>query len=218
MGLKYFSPMTTLAGLFFTSFIVAFSGALMPGPLLTATISESSRYGPKAGPLLMVGHGILEITLVVLLFLGLAPLLTAPKVTAIISLVGGGILLWLAFGMFRSLPTLSLAVSEASHKRRGRLIASGIFISLSNPYWTIWWATIGLAYILQARNFGYLGIALFFIGHILADFAWYAAVSFAIGKGRRFFTPKVYKILVGACAAFLAVFAGIFLVHGGRSF
>jgi threonine/homoserine/homoserine lactone efflux protein len=212
--------MTTLAGLFFTSFIIALSGALMPGPLFTTTVSESSRYGPKAGPLLMVGHGLLEIALIVLLFLGLAPFLTNHKIIAAVSLLGGVILLWLAFGMFHSLPSLSLDVATALKKENanGRLITSGILVSLSNPYWTIWWATIGLAYILQARNFGYLGVAVFFVGHILADFVWYAAVSFTIGRGRRFFTPKVYKSIVGACAAFLAVFAGIFLVHGVRSF
>ena len=210
--------MAAFAGLFFTSFIVAFSGALMPGPLLTATVSESSRYGPKAGPLLMVGHGILEILLVVLLFLGLAPFLTAPKVTAAVSLIGSAILLWLAFGMFRSLPSLSINAKTDSKHGRGRLITSGILISLSNPYWTIWWATIGLAYILQAKKLGVTGIVVFFIGHILADLVWYTIVSFTVGKGRKFFTPRVYKGIVGVCAAFLALFAGIFLWYGVKTF
>ena len=212
--------MATFAGLFVTSFIVAFSGALMPGPLLTATISLSSRHGPKAGPLLMVGHGLLEITLIALLFLGLAPFLIDPKITAIVSLVGGVILIWLACGMLRSLPSLSLAAASASKKENAnsRLITSGILVSLSNPYWTIWWATIGLAYILQARNAGYIGVAVFFAGHILADFIWYALVSFTVGKSRKFFSPKVYKIVVGVCAGFLVAFAGIFLVHGVKGF
>jgi threonine/homoserine/homoserine lactone efflux protein len=210
--------MITLAGLFLTSFIVALSGALMPGPLLTATISESSRYGPKAGPLLMVGHGILEIALVALLFLGLAPLVTAPKVTALVSLIGSAILLWLAFGMFRSLPALSIDTASNPKKGRGRLITSGILVSLSNPYWTIWWATIGLAYILQAKNSGVIGIIVFFIGHILADLVWYTIVSFFVGKGRKFFTPRIYKGIVGVCAGFLVIFAGVFLVNGVKNF
>jgi threonine/homoserine/homoserine lactone efflux protein len=211
--------MATLAGLFATSFIVALSGALMPGPLLTTTVSESSRHGPKAGPLLMVGHGILEITLIALLFLGLAPLLTDKKVTAAVSLIGSAILLRLAFGMFRSLPSLSLDASAAPSKGRGtaRLISSGILVSLSNPYWTIWWATIGLAYILQARSSGYIGVAVFFAGHILADFLWYAIVSFTIGKSRKFFSQKIYRIIVGVCAGFLVAFAGVFLINGIRS-
>ncbi len=190
----------------------------MPGPLLTATVSESVRCGPKAGPLLMIGHGILEIALVALLFLGLAPYLTDRKTTAGISLIGGCILAWLAVGMFRSLPVLSLNTVSSSEKSRGRLVTSGILISLSNPYWSIWWATIGLAYILQAKDSGLIGTIVFFIGHILADLVWYSIVSFTVGKGRAFFTPRIYKGIVGVCAGFLVVFAGVFLWNGGRYF
>jgi threonine/homoserine/homoserine lactone efflux protein len=208
---------TSLPGIFFTSFIVALSGALMPGPLLTTTIGESSRHGSRAGPLLMIGHAVLELALVALVFLGLAPLLTKKTVTATISVIGSIILFRLAYGMFRSLPTLSLDPS-GTPLRRGhrRLVISGILVSLSNPYWSIWWATIGLAYILQARMFGITGVIVFFIGHILADFAWYSFISVSVGKGRKYFTPIIYRWLVAGCALFLVVFAVWFLVGGIR--
>jgi len=211
--------MGTLPGLFATSFIVALSGALMPGPLLTATISESARCGPSAGPFLMIGHGILEIILIVLLFLGLAPILTDKKIISMVSLVGCAILLWFAYGMVRSLPSLSFDVTAARKQRagRGRLIASGVLVSLSNPYWTIWWATIGLAYILQARSSGYIGVTVFFAGHILADFVWYAFVSFTVGKSRRLFSPKIYRSIVGVCAGFLVTLAVVFVMNGVRN-
>jgi threonine/homoserine/homoserine lactone efflux protein len=208
------SQLGGLAGIGIYSFMLALSGALMPGPLLTATVGESVRHGPRAGPLLVTGHAILEFALVAALFLGLAPLLKDTRVTAGISLAGGAILLWLAFGMFRTLPSLSIAGSGSSKKGQGRLITSGILVSLSNPYWTIWWATFGLAYILQSREFGVAGVAVFFIGHILADFAWYSLISFSIGKGRRFLTNAMYRGLVGFCAAFLLGFAGWFLWGG----
>jgi threonine/homoserine/homoserine lactone efflux protein len=206
--------MNSLSAVFLTSFIVALSGALMPGPLLTATIGESSRHGPRAGPLLIAGHALLELTLITLLFLGLAPLLTSVTVTGVIALAGGGILFWLAFGMFRSLPSLSLETERPSKGGHGRLVTSGILLSISNPYWTIWWATIGLAYILQSRRWGVAGVAVFFTGHILADFVWYSAVSFSIGKGRRFFIPAVYRSVVGGCAGFLTVFGSVFVFNG----
>src|SRR5271157_4108973 len=57
--------------IFTTSFTVALSGALMPGPLLTVTISESARRGYMAGPLLIVGHSVLELVLVTAICLGL---------------------------------------------------------------------------------------------------------------------------------------------------
>ena len=89
----------SLAQIFGTSFVIALSGALMPGPLLTATIAESSRRGFIAGPLLIGGHAILEMALIGALLLGLAPFLQKPAVFTIIALAGAGILLWMAVGM-----------------------------------------------------------------------------------------------------------------------
>jgi hypothetical protein len=59
--------LTTLLTIFASSFVIALSGALMPGPLLTATISECSQRGFIAGPLLITGHAILELVLVIAL-------------------------------------------------------------------------------------------------------------------------------------------------------
>lgn len=210
--------MDSLLGIGFYSFMLALTGALMPGPLLTTTIGESVRHGPRAGPLLVAGHAILEAALVAALFLGLAPLLTDNKITAGISIGGGAVLLWLAFGMFRALPSLSFEAGMPGRGREGRLITAGILVSLSNPYWTLWWATFGLAYILQAEKLGIAGVLVFFIGHILADFLWYGLISFTIGKGRRFFSVAAYRWLVGICALFLLGFAVWFVSLGLRGF
>ncbi len=199
--------MISLIGIGVTSFVVALSGALMPGPLLTTTVGESIRYGPRAGPLLIAGHAILELALVAALFLGLAPLLIDNKITAGISLAGGAVLLYMASGMLRTLPALSLDAAGFSKKSHGRLIASGILVSLSNPYWSVWWATIGLAYVLQSKQFGAAGVMIFFTGHILADLSWYTIVSFTVGKGKRFINNVMYRWIVGVCALFLAGFA-----------
>ncbi|MEK6653597.1 MAG: LysE family transporter, partial [Thermodesulfobacteriota bacterium] len=83
-----------------------------------------------------------------------------------------------------------------------------------NPYWVIWWATIGLAYILHSRQFGLAGISFFFAGHILADFVWYSAVTGAVGGGRRFLSDRLYRGIIGGCATLLVLFAGYFF-HAG---
>ncbi len=207
--------MTILALLtiFGTSFLIAFSGAMMPGPLLTVTINESSRRGFMAGPLLIVGHGILELLLVVGLLLGLGPLLQQESVFITTALVGSVVLLWMSIGMFRSLPALTLQ-TEASAGKRKNLLVAGILLSIVNPYWIIWWVTIGLGYILHSLNYGIWGVAAFFIGHILADLLWYAAVSASVWRGKSFLSDQAYKILIGACAVFLVVFAILFAYSG----
>ncbi len=205
--------MTIFWGIFVSSFLIALSGALMPGPLLTIAIGESPRKGYLAGPLLILGHGILEAALLVCLMLGLAPILKQDFVFGIIALSGSIILLWMAFGMFRSLPSLSLDF-DAEQSNGGHLILSGILMSLANPYWSIWWATIGLGYIVKCQEYGILGISAFFTGHILADLAWYSLISFSIVKGRSFLNTSFYRKLIGFCACFLVIFAGYFGYSG----
>jgi threonine/homoserine/homoserine lactone efflux protein len=196
--------------IFVSSYIIGFSGAMMPGTLLAVTVSESSRRGPSAGPLLVLGHGLLELTLVTALILGLAPLFSHKAFFLTVSLAGGCVLLWMAYDMFRSLPKLSLAVAPARGSET-HPVWNGILMSVVNPYWIIWWATIGLGYIINAKRFGLAGVAVFFTGHILADLTWYSAVSTGIGKGRRFFNDTVYRILIGICASALVFFASYFL-------
>ena len=199
--------------LFFTSFVIALSGALMPGPLLTITISESSRRGVSAGPLMILGHGILELVLVLALLYGAAPIFLREDVFVGISLTGGVILLWMAYTMIRGLPHLRMG-TDANVKENRNLVTTGIILSAANPYWLIWWATIGLGYIMYSSKFGAAGVAAFFFGHISADITWYALVSYGVVKGKHLFTDQGYRRLIGGCAVFLVVFAGYFLYCG----
>ncbi|MBW2018682.1 MAG: LysE family transporter [Deltaproteobacteria bacterium] len=201
--------MVLLFGIFGTSFVIALSGALMPGPVLTVTISESSRRGFWAGPLIIVGHGILELALVILLLLGLGPYLSQDIVFGVVGLLGALILMWMALSMFRSIPSLKFNLASDADTR-GNPVWAGILMSLANPYWIIWWATIGLGYIVYAMKFGAVGVIAFFAGHISADFAWYSAVSLAISKGRSFISDRLYKGIIAVCASALVVFGGWF--------
>ncbi|MBU0968247.1 MAG: LysE family translocator [Proteobacteria bacterium] len=205
--------LSSLAVIFASSFMIALSGALMPGPLLTVTISESSRRGASAGPLMMLGHGLLELVLVVALLSGMAPFFEQDGVFIVIALFGGGILLWMAVSMLRSLPTLRLDLDVHTEKTQN-LVMAGIMFSLANPYWTIWWASIGLGYIIHSFKFGIPGVLAFFTGHILADLLWYSLISFAIARGKRFFSDGFYRGLIGTCASLLVVFACYFLYSG----
>lgn len=206
--------MWELFTIFFSSFIIALSGAMMPGPLLTATISESSQRGASTGPLLIVGHGILELLLLVALVFGMAPFLQRGDVFAVVAISGGIILIWMAVGMFRRLPSLSISLNHVASKRRGSIVLNGAVLSIVNPYWIIWWATIGFGYVIYSWQFGMAGIAFFFTGHILADFAWYSTVSTVVGKGRNLFTDRLYRGIIATCAVVLILFAIYFFYAG----
>lgn len=202
-----------LITIFCTSFILALSGALMPGPLLTVTISESSKRGAMTGPLVIFGHGLLELALIAALLSGLAPFLVRDDVFIFISLTGSAVLLWMGIGMLRSLPELRLEYDPPSEKSKNRVLV-GIVLSAINPYWLIWWASIGLGYIMHSLKFGLLGVVAFFTGHILADLAWYALVSFGIARGKHLLSNGLYRKMIGGCALFLILFSCWFFYNG----
>lgn len=205
--------MLDIVAIFAASFALALSGALMPGPLFTITISESVKHGFKAGPLLMIGHALLELLLVVAVIQGLGAYLKLPSVIGIIATLGGSLLIYLGIDMVRSAGKLTLqkdsAASEFSFGRHP--VVLGVLASLSNPYWTLWWATIGLGYLVTAMKFGVIGITTFFLGHIAADFAWYSIVSLGISRGKTLLKDSGYQYLVRTCGVILFCFGGWFL-------
>ena len=198
------------------SFVIALSGALMPGPLLTVTISESARRGAWAGPLLIVGHGILEGALVILVLGGLSAFLQRPGFTFASFLLGGVILVAMGGVMMRDAKSTDLNTVTKGGGRRGNLLLLGILGSVSNPYWIIWWATVGLGYLAAAIKFGVPGVAAFFAGHIAADLAWYSLVSVAVARGRALFSGRGYRRIIVGCGLFLILFGGWFLQEGVR--
>lgn len=202
-----------LLTLFASSFIITLSGAVMPGPLMTVTISESSRRGAVVGPLMISGHALLEIALVAALFSGCAAFLQSDQVVITVALAGGSVLLWMGISMLRALPSIELP--RAGTEGTGRnLVLAGIVLSLCNPYWLIWWVSIGMGYILHSARIGPAGIGAFLCGHLLADLAWYTLISFGVARGRAWFTPGLYRALIGCCSIALLGFSGYFLTSG----
>ena len=97
-------------------------------------------------------------------------------------------------------------------------VLQGVTVSLSNPYWTLWWATIGVKLASDGLAIGPIGILAFFVGHELADVTWYGIVIAATHRGRRVLSGTVYRVVIGACALFLVYLGGRFLADGIGTF
>ncbi|MBU0516019.1 MAG: LysE family translocator, partial [Proteobacteria bacterium] len=89
---------------------------------------------------------------------------------------------------------------------------AGVLTSISNPYWVLWWATVGPMVIRQRLSLA--GVAAFFVGHVLSDLVWFSFVSGLVAGGRRFLNRPLYQGLVGVCAVVLIGFGIYFLIHG----
>lgn len=192
---------------------------MMPGPLLAITISESVRRGFWAGPQLVLGHGILELALIVALATGLSKFMEHELVPVVVGLVGGTVLIGMGVvTVRRGWQKVTMPTASPEMRKSKMLVLSGALVSISNPYWLIWWITLGMAYLLWSLNLGIAGVASFFTGHILADLAWYALVAFIVATGRKVMNDTVYRGLLIVCGLALLSLGGYFITSGIRFF
>ncbi|MEN6330044.1 MAG: LysE family transporter [Methanobacteriaceae archaeon] len=196
-----------------SSFLVGLSGALVPGPMLTVTISNSLEKGSIAGPLVVAGHVIAEIAILLLLVLGLGWLIGSATATLLIGTIGGLVLVYMGYRIAQSSPpSLQEKLKGPDSPDKYGSVLGGIISSISNPYFYIWWVTIGWAFVLKGMEFaGLAGILGFMAGHWAADLGFYSFVSFFTSKGSEILTQKYYKMLMYGCGIFM-IFLGIYFV------
>jgi len=182
----------------------------VPGPMLTVTISNSLEKGPIAGPLVVAGHIIAEIAILLLLVLGLGWLIGSSAASLLISTIGGLVLIFMGYRISQSSPP-SLQDPVKGPGKYGSMLG-GILSSISNPYFYIWWVTIGWAFVLQGLEFaGLAGILGFMVGHWAADLGFYSLVSFFTSKGSDIISQKYYKPLMYGCGIFM-IGLGVYFV------
>ncbi|HHT48955.1 MAG TPA: LysE family transporter [Firmicutes bacterium] len=205
--------------IFIQSLLIGYSGAVMPGSLLTYTLERSMQVGVKAGFLVSIGHTLLELLLVMLIFFGFGPYLSTNLAQISIGLLGGMVLFCLGGGMVKESRggEVGLRPSTAAKTKTGSMLLCGALISVANPYFSLWWAVVGLGLVMQAFNrFGLVGVTLFYLGHIFADFSWYLFVSWLISKTRTFISGKVYRFVLLFLGLCLIGFGAGFFVHALR--
>ncbi len=200
---------------FLRSMLIGYSGAMMPGSLLTYTLDKSMKTGAKAGILISLGHALLELSLVILIFLGVGKYLGTTAAQLIIGILGGLVLIFFGAGMVKDIfkGNINVDFNKPADAKYGNIVVGGALISASNPYFIIWWAAVGLGLIMNAYNsFGIAGVILFYTGHVLSDFTWYCFISVLISKTRTFINLKVYKIVIALLGVCLAGFGLSFLI------
>ena len=192
-------------------FVVALSGVLLPGPLLAYVTMKTLSSDARTGTFAAIGHVIVELGILSLVALGLGYLIERRGFQTVVGVVGGVLLL--AFGAFNlsrvgKTKELRSSVGLKHHPIIGGVLFSTIF----NPSVVIWWATIGVAMLMEAYlTAALVGVIFWVAGHFLADLSWFSFVSYSVAKGKLLIGAKGYKALLILCGCVLLVFGALFL-------
>lgn len=195
--------------------LVTSSGVLSPGPLFFGAVLQGTKQGARAGLALSTGHMIVEFPLVLLLAFGLVTMATQPLIGRFIGLIGGTALIVFGLLQVREAVRIRSSGTFAEQNRRSRgSLSLGLFLTGLNPFFIVWWLTVGGKVILDAIMFAsILGVLIMYVSHVWMDYAWYTTISYLAGGGRRSFGTRGYRVMLALFAIVLLYFGGIFILN-----
>jgi threonine/homoserine/homoserine lactone efflux protein len=191
------------------AFTIGLTGALAPGPTLVATVNSSLKSGWTAGPKVALGHALVELFVFLLIVLGLAA--AAQQYSHFIAVLGG--LALIAFGLLTVKGSKKASLTASASNTAQNPYLAGVLTSAANPYFWIWWLSIGSAMVIDGLRGGLILASLFMIGHWGADFGWYTLVSASLDKGRSVLSEVNYQRILALCGCFLIVFGLYYLTR-----
>lgn len=202
--------MTSLLEFAITVITISVSGVMSPGPLFAANVAYGTRGGWETGLKVAYGHTVVELPLVILLGVGAISLGAFPQFKEYVSILGA-----LSLFAFAGLQIKNaLKKSQVEYVPKHGPFFIGILLSALNPFFLIWWFTIGFKLITDALIlYSFIGIAIVFAFHIWMDYAWLGTVGFLSGRGKKILSTGNYNIFMVAISAVLVYFGITFLVQ-----
>jgi threonine/homoserine/homoserine lactone efflux protein len=192
-----------------TVVLTSLSGVMMPGPMFTVTLGKSLK-SPWAGAHVSLGHAVIEVPLILLIYFGVAQFFQNIMVQLVLSVIGGGMIIWMGVGLFRARRELVRKGKDTTYTA----FVAGILMSGLNPFFLVWWVTVGSLLLMNFLEFSPQGLVLFILVHWMCDLVWLSLVSFSIYKTHTFLSQRVQEWIFIACSAGLVYFGGQFIFKG----
>lgn len=192
-----------------SAILISLSGVMAPGPLTVVIVGKGAR-SPMAGTLIALGHGVIEFPLMVLIVLGLGPFFQHDAFAVSVGLAGGLVLLWMAVGILRSIGSAGVEEAGPARVREASPFMAGILMSAGNPYFIVWWATVGATLVFRAWQFGVWQFAVFAVVHWSMDLIWDSFLSSASFRGTKLLGPRFLKGI--------SLVSGVLLLYFGVRF
>lgn len=196
-----------------TVVLITASGALAPGPLFFVTVSQGAKSGAKSGFIFSIAHTAVEFTFVMLLALGLLSIASEPVIRLSVGIAGGVVLLIFGALQIRGSFLHKSNGAESGWKATRSLLLIGLAFTGLNPYFAIWWITIGANLILISLEFaGLAGVVLMYVCHVWVDYVWLTLLALFAKRGAKVLSFRWYRVMMAVFGAVLIYFGLSFLV------
>jgi len=193
-----------------TVVITSLSGVMMPGPMFAVTLAKSMK-SPWAGVLVSLGHAVVEVPIILLVYFGLAQFFQKDIVQLVLGVLGGGMIVWMAVGLFRARRQMAREGKDTSYNA----FVAGILMSGLNPFFLVWWVTVGTLLLMNfLEAVGSWGLPFFIVVHWLCDLVWLSLVSFTVYRTHSFWGERVQEWVFIVLSLALLYFGVWFIVKG----
>jgi len=219
--------------------VLSTSGVLSPGPLFLANLVYGSNQGYYAGIKIANGHMTVELLLIILLsssLFGFSFFTAGPAALRIVGMIGGIAIIVFAMAQILNIIKKAGYTADVMNKNNihdigykstyfflldkigrklnlGPLMVGMIFTAM-NPFFVIWWLTVGIKLISDTIYlFGIVeGVFLLFLFHIWMDYAWLALTAYLISKGWSIVKMRSYHLFMVCINIVLISYGFYFLV------
>ena len=192
--------------------VISFSGVMIPGPMFAVTLAKSYK-SPLAGTQISLGHAVIEVPLILLIYFGFARFFESSIAQLVLGILGGAMIIWLGIAMFRA----RAEVVQGGKDLPYNAFIAGILTSGFNPFFLLWWVTIGSMLIMKFLDFGTTGLIVFIVVHWLCDLVWLSFVSVLVYRTHSLWGHKLQEGIFIACSLLLVGFGSWFMISGLQS-
>lgn len=192
-------------------FVISFSGVLQPGIMMAMAVAKGYK-SPWAGAWIALGHAVIEVPLIFLIYLGFGRFFQNTVVQLVLSLLGGGMIIWMGVAMFRARKAVALQGKDLPYNA----FTAGILTSVLNPPFWLWWAAIGGMLVMRIVDYGIGGVIALTLVHWLCDFLCLLLISVLIYRTRALWGRRLQEWIFIGCSLLLGGFGVWYVISGIR--
>lgn len=202
------------------------SGALSPGPLSASAIALGALMGPLAGFMVALGHTLVELPYVMLLYKVASILrVTLGRFKLLLNIFMTLFLIYFSYLLLMDSINIALGSTSPTFNQFNLNIGNisllnaiivGVILTGFNVYFLLWWLTVGYPMVEEASKLGVRGLTVMYASHVWMDYAWLTLLA-GSGGVVRLLGSTPYSILLAILAVILALFAARIAVETLRS-